>query len=150
MATQFRTLDPEEEAELDRFLLHAIELVPIVEDMQEDGFLLVAGHILMESLRAGESLPAGVSKEDLVLWLGTLWGEEICRMGQWQWGYAELTNGFAGIVVVDANKARMCFPFHCVNKWLSPQENNDFMAFFARLCQPAGTQWPANSLTVMG
>jgi len=146
----FRSLDSGEEAELDRYLIHAVELVPIMEDKQEEGFLLLAAHFLLESIRSGDPLPAGVSKEEVTCWLGTLWGEELCRIAGWEWGYVELDNGFSGAAVVERDRRMLCFPINCIHGWLKKDATNQCMNLFTQLCQKPSPEIQPNSWVVMG
>ena len=146
----FRSLDAGEEAELDRYLIHAVELVPIMAEQQEDGFLLMATHFLLESLRSGDPLPPGVEQGDLTCWLGTLWGEELCRLAGWEWGYVELDCGFSGAAVVEPDRKRLCFPINCIHAWLKEGAANNCMNLFVQLSQKPSPALQPNSWVVMG
>ena len=145
----FRSLTREEEQEIDRYLIFAMELVPIVPEAQEEGFLIVATHIMIEALREGQQAPSGVSLDDVVLWLGILWGEELCRVANWNWGYLSLENDFEALAVVDQNKGRACFPMHLIANWIQNKEQtNDCMTLFAGLFK--GKPLAENGFVVLG
>lgn len=144
-----RQLSEEENKELDQYMVFAMELVPIVEDIQEDGFLIVASHLLIDSIRDGAPLPDGVSLDDVATWLGVLWAEELCRLAAWQWLYMTLDNGFEGVCVTDSEYSRVCFPIHLIYDWLCDKsKENDCMGFFAKMCK--GDSLTKNAFVVMG
>ena len=146
---KIRQLSPEENKELDQYMVFAMELVPIVEDIQEEGFLIVASHLLIDSLRDGAPLPDGVSFDDVATWLGVLWAEELCRLSAWRWLYMTLDNGFEGVCVTDSESSRVCFPIHLIYSWLCDKEKeNDCMGFFAKMCK--GQSLTKNAFVVMG
>ena len=96
-----RPLDEEEEAELERYFFMALELLPIDPTTQsEEGFLIAACEMLINALRQGAEPPEGASRSDVALWLGVLWGEELCRLGGWNWIYLTRT-WLEGAAVVD-------------------------------------------------
>ena len=125
-----------------------MELVPIVPEAQEEGVLIVAT-LMIEAVRKGESLPSGVKIDDVVLWLGILWGEELCRVAGWKWGYLILDNEFEGLAVVDQNNGRACFPMHLIANWMqNTEKSNDCMTFFAALFK--GKPLAENGFVVLG
>ena len=144
-----RPLSAEEESELDRYLIYAMELVPIVQEIQEEGFLIVATHLLIDNLRDDADLPSGVSVEDAVVWLGVLWGEELCRLSSFGWLYVKLDSGFEGVAIVDENNSRVCFPIHVIHSFVHNKKmTNDCMGLFARLFK--GESLSQNAFVVMG
>jgi hypothetical protein len=116
-----RPLDSEEEAELERYMLMALELLPVDPTTQsEEGFLIAASEMLINAIRQGAAPPEGVSLEDLALWLGVLWGEELCRLGGWSWIYLITDSGLEGIAVTDTRRSRVVFPIFAMAQWLKP------------------------------
>ena len=146
---KLRQLSQEEENELNQYMVFALELVPIVQDIQEEGFLIVACHLLIDNFRDGAPLPEGVSTDDAATWLGVLWAEELCRLAGWRWLYMTLDNGFEGVCVIDENRSRVCFPIHLIYSWMCDKEKtNECMEFFAKMCK--GKPLSKNAFVVMG
>ena len=134
---RIRSVSPEEEAELDRYLIHGLELLPIDLDKQEGRFVLLAMHMVIEAVRMGEALPAGVSSDDFCAWLGVVWGEEICALYGWSWAYIEFENGFSGACVMSVDQKHCCFPIHAVHAWIAPQKSpNRCLTLFEALESP--------------
>ena len=117
MEPTIRALDPQEESELDRYLVHGLELLPVDYEKQEGDFLLLAVHLVIEAVRLGEKPPKGVSILDLSTWLGVVWGEEICSRLGWGWKYVQMPTGFEGAAIVATDGKGCCFPIHCIHRW---------------------------------
>ena len=62
--------------------------------------------MLINALRWGAEPPDGASRSDVALWLGVLWGEELCRLGGWNWIYLITDEGLEGAAVVDPRRSR--------------------------------------------
>ena len=149
--TELRPLNSGEQSDLDLNMVMALELIPIDPNQQDEGFLVVGVHMMIEALRAGEALPVGVNADEIPVSLGVLWGEELCRMGSWEWAYACLDSGFEGACVHDPDLSRICFPIHCIQRWIvDKEEENRTMQLFAQLCHPPRTPLAKNALIVMG
>ena len=86
MAPKIRALNQQEEAEIDRYLIHGLELLPVSYEKQEGDFLLLAIQLVLEAARLGEEPPQGVSISDLSTWLGVVWGDELCFRLGWKSG----------------------------------------------------------------
>ena len=89
-----RPLTAEEEAELSVLLTMGLERVPLppgVDDIDEvDPALLILGMAdVIDAVAAGEPLDEDLSRPELAMALGALWGEELCRLAGWRWLYLE-------------------------------------------------------------
>ena len=149
--TELRPLNSGEQSELDLNMVMALELIPIDPAQQEEGYLIAGIHMMIEALRLGDDLPVGVNANEIPVCLGVLWAEELCRIGRWEWAYATLDSGFEGACVHDPELSRICFPIHCIQRWIvDKEEENRAMQFFAQLCHPPKPALPKNALVVMG
>ncbi|MEC7987211.1 MAG: hypothetical protein VX278_18725 [Myxococcota bacterium] len=117
MEPNIRALNAEEEAELDRYLIHGLELLPIKYEEQEGDFLLLAVQMVIDAVRLGEEPPKGVSIADLCTWLGVVWGDELCDRLGWNWFYVRMPSGFEGAAIVAHDRKSCCFPIHCIHRW---------------------------------
>ena len=131
----FRALTAAEELELDQFMAMGLEMLPVHPEIQQDGALIIAIHLVLDACRQGEPLPNGVDQQTLVLCLGVVWGEELCRIAGWRWEYCCLGNGLDGPIVVDDKRRRYCFPINCmVEWWRDDSDPESWLQFFTQLC----------------
>ena len=134
MEPKIRALDPEEESEIDRYLIHGLELLPIDYEKQEGDFLLLAIQLVLDAIRLGESPPQGVSISDLSAWLGVVWGDELCQRTDWSWRYITMPSGFEGAAIVSVDGKECCFPIYCIHTWATDgQSPNRCMLLFQEL-----------------
>lgn len=147
-----RPLDPDEEAELERYLLMALELLPVNPETQDDdGFLIAATEMLVNAIRQGAAPPDAVSLEDIALWLGVLWGEELCRLGGWSWIYLITDNGLEGAAVVDQRRSRAVFPVYAMSNWMRPGAPvHASMQLLTQLLKQRQVELPAHQYHVLG
>ena len=94
-----------------------LELLPVHPEIQQDGALVIAIHLVLDACRQGDEMPPGLDKETLLLCLGIVWGEELCRIAGWSWQYCVLGNGLEGPIVVDAYRQRSLGPSAHQNIW---------------------------------
>ena len=119
-----RTLNQDEESELEQYLLMALEWVPLPDEVTDidahDPALLVMGvSTMVDAIRSGEPLPEGVDLGVLATGLGVLLGEELCRVVQWQWRYLVFDDGFEGLVVARPDNSLAVLPIHYLYGLLS-------------------------------
>ena len=110
-----RPLTDEEEAELSVLLTMGLERVPLppeVDDIDEvDPALLILGMAdVVDALAAGQAPPEGLSRPELAMALGALWGEELCRLAGWRWAYFEGEDGLEGPIVAPPRKGWAVMP----------------------------------------
>ena len=122
-----RTLNQDEEAEIEQFLLMALEWVPLPQDVTDidarDPALLVMGvSAVVDAVRSGEVLPEGVDLGSLATGLGVLFGEELCRVVQWEWRYLVFDDGFEGLAVARSDGSLAVLPIHYLYGLLSEPE----------------------------
>ena len=138
MDPAIRALEPQEEAELDRYLIHGLELLPVDYAQQKGDFLLLAVQLVIEAVRLGEDPPQGVSLSDLSTWLGVVWGEELCARLGWGWKYVTMPAGFEGAAIVPEDGKGCCFPIHCIHRWATDTSTpNRCMLLLEELQAPA-------------
>jgi len=136
---QIRELDSEEELELERYLLMGLELVPLPEALVDidsrDPALLVLGICAMvDAVRAGATLPEGMSLEDLSTCLGVLLGEELCRAAGWSWSHLCFDDGFEGLAVAEPGRGLAMLPIHYIFGLLSdPEADNSLSMLFSMI-----------------
>ncbi|MGC6507434.1 MAG: hypothetical protein ACON4U_03415 [Myxococcota bacterium] len=147
-----RPLDDEEEAELERYFFMALELLPIDPTTQgEEGFLIAACEMLINALRQGAEPPDGASQSDVALWLGVLWGEELCRLGGWNWIYLITDEGLEGAAVVDPRRSRAIFPIFAMSNWMQPNAPvHASMQLLTQLLKQRQVELPAHRYHVLG
>ena len=66
----FRSLNESENSELDQFMAMGLEMIPVHPDIQQDGALVIAIHLVLDACRQGNDLPSGIDKKTLLLCLG--------------------------------------------------------------------------------
>lgn len=131
-----RALNEQERLELSELFTCAVELVPLPEGVDEiggaDPGLLVAGvREVVEAVRAGAGLPVELEADDLAVWLGALWGDELCRVAGWEWAHLAFENGLATLAVVAPDRTHACLPFHFLYGLLTVREmENTVVALF--------------------
>ena len=146
----FRPLDAAEEQELDHFMTMGIEMLPVHPDIQQDGALVIAIHLVLDACRQGQGMPSGIDKETLLLCLGVVWGEELCRIAGWSWSYCQLANGLEGPIVVDEHCRRFCFPINCLAQWWEDKsEPESWLRFFTQLCMNPTPTLENNAMQLM-
>ena len=144
-----RLLTPDEESELDELLHRALACVPIDPSQQEaQGALVVGLHMWIEHLRDNPADDA--DKVELLSMIGVLWGEELCRVANWDWCVMEMPNGFVGTAVVDDRRARICFPIQLANGWVNIEQVNRCMLLFTELCRRDHAELDANGYYSIG
>jgi hypothetical protein len=146
-----RPLTTEEQEELDGLFTLALGFLPIVTDADEapDPALLIGAlHLLLEEARAGRL--AAVPADDLATYGGVLWGDELCRLKQWEWCYLTIEEGgLEGAAVVTPDRALAVLPIHLIYRWLSrPSAPNDCQPLFDRLVRQEVAAPPGEYLLV--
>ena len=139
-----RSLNSEEERDLERHLLMGLELVPIpagVEDLDgQDPALLILGiGTLVDAVRSGLPLPEGMNIEDLSTSLGVLYGEELCRCVGWSWVYLVFDDGFEGLGVADAQGGLAILPIHYIFGLLTQSEVDNSIGMLFQMIRDGQT-----------
>ena len=151
-----RSLDSEEEGDLDRYLLMGLELVPIpagVEDLdRQDPALLVLGiGTLVDAVRSGLTLPDGLGVEEMSTSLGVLLGEELCRCVGWSWVYLTFEDGFEGLAVADSQGGLAMLPIHYIFGLLTqPDVDNSLGMLFQMIRDGQTPEVSAGDWRILG
>ena len=127
-----------------------LELLPVHPEIQQDGALIIATHLVLDACRLGSEMPEGMDKETLLLCLGVVWGEELCRIAGWSWEYCKLPNGLEGPIVVDESRQRFCLPINCMAQWWEDKsEPETWLRFFTQLCMNSSPPIANNAMQLM-
>ena len=119
-----RELTPEDDQELDACMIYGLELLPIDHEKQVGDFIILSIHMLIEALRMGEPLPAGVSIDDFCTQMGVVYGEQICMKYDWQWKHIEMDNGYEGVAVISPDHLTLIFPIPSIFRWTKKENQN--------------------------
>jgi hypothetical protein len=150
-----RALTDEEEAELSVLLTMGLERVPLppeVEDIDEvDPALLILGMAdVVDALHAGEPLPEGLSREELAMALGALWGEELCRLAGWRWRYLQREDGLEGLIVAAPRKGFAVMPMSLLLGALASGEATTVRDLFFALREGELGEGEPGALRILG
>jgi len=141
-----RPLTPQEREELNELFVLALELVPLPEGLEDlDGAqpaVLVSGvRELVDAIREGQG-PTDLESDDLATWLGALWGDELCRVADWEWVHLTFDNGLGALAVVSRDRAFACLPLHFLYGLLSTPAFDNTIALLFNMV--AGGHLPAS------
>jgi len=132
MDRKVRKLSNSEEAELDMLLISGLELLPI-QQQNEERFILLAVHLLLEAIRMGEPLPQEIAHDDFCAQMGVVYGEQICMLLHWDWVYLTLGNSYEGAAVMNPERTKALFPIPTIHRWMQLKNPNRCLVLFEEL-----------------
>ena len=132
MERKVRKLYDSEEAELDSLLISGLELLPI-QKQNEERFILLAVHLLLEALRLGEPLPSSLTHDEFCAQMGVVYGEQICMLLHWEWVYLTLGDSYDGAAVMNPERTMALFPIPTIHRWTQRQNPNRCLILFEEL-----------------
>lgn len=132
MDRKVRKLNDSEEVELDTLLISGLELLPI-QQQNEERFVLLAVHLLLEAIRMGEPLPQNIDHDDFCAQMGVVYGEQICMLLHWDWVYLTLGNSYEGAAVMNPERTKALFPIPTIHRWTQQQNTNRCLVLFEEL-----------------
>ena len=132
MERTVRKLNPSEEAELDVLLIAGLELLP-VQRQNEERFILLAVHLLLEAIRMGESPPREITHEEFCAQMGAVYGEQLCMLLRWDWVYLTMGNAYEGAAVMNPERTMALFPIPSIHRWTQRQNLNRCLVLFEEL-----------------
>ena len=132
MERTVRKLNPAEEAELDILLIAGLELLP-VQRQNEERFVLLAVHLLLEAIRMGESPPREITHDDFCAQMGVVYGEQICMLLHWDWVYLTMGSVYEGAAVMNPERTMALFPIPSIHRWTQHQNSNRCLVLFEEL-----------------
>ena len=130
-----RRLTSVEEIELDELLIAGLERLPIQKQNQER-FIVLALHMLLEAIRMGEALPKDLSFDDFCAQMGVVYGEQLCLLFGWEWTYLTLENSYEGAAVMNPEGTCALFPIPALYRWTKIPNPNRCLILFEELEEP--------------
>ncbi|MAA80460.1 MAG: hypothetical protein CL916_14485 [Deltaproteobacteria bacterium] len=127
-----RRLNTSEEAELDSLFIAGLEILPI-QKQNEERFILLAVHLILESIRMGHSLPQDMSHDDFCAQMGVVYGEQLCMLLQWDWVYLTLGTSYEGAAVMNPDRTAALFPIPTIHRWTQQKNSNRCLVLFEEL-----------------
>jgi hypothetical protein len=144
-----RRLDEEEQEELVFLLQGALELIPLVEDINVPEQVVRSIRQFIDETRKKGYSPEKL--EEISFQVGALWGDQLHRELDWPWVHLAYEDGFDGYAIVSPDRSLVCFPMHLVYKMLvDPQQENVAALLFNMLRSGDMPQVSANAYSTVG
>lgn len=133
MNMSVRRLSSREEEDLDSWVLLGLECLPKELNQEDEHFVIMSIHAIIQNIREGGAIPEEYSLEDISFGLGAIYGEQLCLVYDWEWMYLCVSEQEEGIAIVNKERTHALFPFSSMMQWTNKEYEHRSLVLWTSL-----------------